>query len=115
MRLTPGFSFSESFWESEGLFLYEHYAAWSQHGPEDWDSIPKYSAIAWDVPSEASYRVALGRGGTVTERPRPEVPAAEGLMARLAAGESQRSFWRWSWGNRSRAVVSSGLVAQGDA
>jgi hypothetical protein len=96
MRLPSGYWFSESFWESEGLFFYEHYAAWSQHGPEDWDSIPKYGALAWDVPAEASYRVALGRGGTVTER--PEVPAAEELMTRLASDKSQKSFWRWSWG-----------------
>jgi hypothetical protein len=71
MRLPAGYSFSESFWEGEGLFLYAHTAEWSQHGPEVWDSIPKYGALAWDVPSEAGYRVALGRGGTVTERPRP--------------------------------------------
>ena len=81
--------------------------------PRTRDSIPKYSAIAWDVPSDASYRVALGRGGTVTER--PEVPAAEELMARFAAGKSQKAFWRWQWGIPGREVVSRGLGARGDA
>ena len=93
-HLPFGYTYSEAFWESDGLFLYEHRNNWGRREGEAGD-LPPYPEVAWDAVSESRYRVALGGvGGQSAVRHRP--PPADELLPRLASGRQQQVFWSWA-------------------